>query len=149
MTDVLTKKQRSYNMSQIRAKNTKPEIKFRKLLSDRGIKNYKTNYSSLLGKPDMIFIKNRVVVFIDGCFWHKCPLCFVKPKTRTRFWMKKITENLGRDKIVNNELKKSGWSVIRIWEHDVERNPERTILRLLKILGRRCHRIPISLHTNF
>ncbi len=122
MTDVLTKKQRSYNMSQIRAKNTKPEIKFRKLLSDRGIKNYKTNYSSLLGKPDMIFIKNRVVVFIDGCFWHKCSKHFIKPKSNIKFWENKINENVRRDKEVNTAYKNAGLKIIRIWTHRLKQN---------------------------
>lgn len=149
MTDVLTKKQRNYNMSQIRARNTKPEIKFRKLLSNKGIKNYKINYSSLPGKPDIVFIKNRVAIFIDGCFWHKCPVCFIKPKTRVKFWMEKIRENLQRDREVNKELKKKDWSVIRIREHDVERNSEQILLRFLKILRHKRYRIPIFLRISY
>ena len=140
MTDVLTKKQRSYNMSQIRSKNTGPEVKLRRLLSNRGFKNYRINYSTLLGKPDIVFTKKRIAIFIDGCFWHKCPVCFVRPETKVKFWMKKIQENLKRDKKVNTGLKKRGWSVIRTWEHDVEKNPARILAKLVKILRRKHYR---------
>lgn len=134
MVDVLTKKQRSYNMSRVRATNTEPEVKLRRLLSDKGFKNYKINYSTLLGKPDIVFIKRRIAIFIDGCFWHKCPVCFVKPETRIKFWMEKIQENLKRDRKVNAGLKKKGWSVIRIREHAVEKNPEQVLSKLVKVL---------------
>ncbi|MBI4085042.1 MAG: very short patch repair endonuclease [Candidatus Liptonbacteria bacterium] len=136
MTDVLTKKQRSYNMSRIKAENTGPEIKLRKLLSGKGFKNYRVNYSNLPGKPDIVFVKKHVVVFTDGCFWHKCPICFTKPKTSIKFWAKKIQGNLKRDKKVNRELKKKGWLVIRLWEHDLERNSNQILSKLVKILKR-------------
>jgi len=134
MADVLTKKQRSYNMSQIRARNTRPEVKFRKLLSKAGFGNYRVNYNSLYGKPDIVFVKNHVVIFVDGCFWHRCHVCFTRPKTRSKFWMEKIRENLRRDRKVNKELKRKCWSVIRIWEHDVEKNSEQILAKLVKIL---------------
>ena len=131
MTDVLTKEQRSYNMSMIRAANTKPEIALRKLLFARGIRGYRLHYE-LMGKPDVVFPKRKVAVFIDGCFWHKCPKCFVRPVTRRKFWEKKIDSNTKRDKIVNRELKKKGWKVLRIWEHEIKN--EKTIKR--KIIDR-------------
>lgn len=137
MADVLTKKQRSYNMSQIRAYNTGPEIKLRRLLSNKGFKNYRINYGPLLGKPDIVFIKKRIAIFLDGCFWHKCSVCFVKPRTRNKFWMKKIKKNLKRDRKVNAGLKKKRWSVIRIQEHAVEKNPERILAKLVKVLRRK------------
>ena len=119
MADVLTKEQRSYNMSMIKAKNTRPEIVLRKLLSSHGIRGYRIHYK-LTGKPDIVFPKKKIAVFIDGCFWHKCHECFVKPETNRGFWNKKIDSNVKRDRIVNLELKEKGWKVIRIWEHEIK-----------------------------
>lgn len=120
MADVLTKKQRSYCMSQIRSRNTQPEIILRKAISSEGIRGYRLNYK-LLGKPDIVFPKRKIAIFIDGCFWHKCPVCFIRPETNRRFWNKKIVSNVKRDKIVNAELKRKGWKIIRIWEHEIEK----------------------------
>lgn len=118
MTDVLTKEQRSYNMSMIRGKNTKPEIALRKLLFASGLRGYRLHYR-LPGKPDIVFPKGKTAVFIDGCFWHKCPRCFMEPGTNREFWKKKIESNVKRDKIVNAELRKKEWKVLRIWEHEM------------------------------
>ncbi len=118
MTDVLTKKQRSYNMSMIRGKNTQPEIILRKAVLGAGIRGYRLNYK-LPGKPDIVFPKNKIAIFIDGCFWHKCPKCFIKPETNKKFWDNKIDSNVKRDRFVNVELREKGWKIIRIWEHEI------------------------------
>lgn len=133
MTDVLTKQQRSFNMSQIKGTNTKPEIKLRKLLWQNGLRGYRTNYS-LLGKPDVVFTRKKLAVFIDGCFWHKCKRCFVKPATRTNFWMKKIDGNVKRDRVVNQKLKNEGWKVLRFWEHQLKKNSEYMMTEIVKNL---------------
>lgn len=116
MVDVLTKKQRSHNMSMIKSRNTRPELIIRKLLSLNGIRGYRINYK-LVGKPDIVFTKYKLAVFIDGCFWHKCPQCFKQPENNKEFWEKKIEGNVRRDKTVNNKLRKDGWKVLRFWEH--------------------------------
>lgn len=134
MTDVLTKSQRSFNMSHIRGRDTKPEIKFRELLFARGIKGYRVNYK-LTGRPDVVFTKKKLAVFIDGCFWHKCKKCFVKPATRTDFWMKKIEGNLMRDKLINRQLQKEEWRVLRFWEHQLRKKPERIVLKIISSLN--------------
>lgn len=121
MSDVLTRKERSYNMSMIKCSNTKPEISLRKFLFDSGYRGFRLNYK-LLGKPDIVFPQKKVALFIDGCFWHKCPKCFKKPETNKKFWRVKIDANVKRDKIVNRLLKKQGWDVIRIWEHEIKNN---------------------------
>lgn len=126
MTDVLTNEQRSYNMSQIRAKDTKPELVIRKLLFEKGIRGYRIHYN-LPGKPDIVFVRKKVVIFVDGCYWHKCPVCFIEPRTRRDFWMKKINGNAKRDKKVNELLKNEGWNVLRFWEHDVRKNPNKVV----------------------
>jgi len=121
-------------MSQIKGKDTQPEIILRKALSSAGLKGYRLHYK-LLGKPDIVFPKKKIMVFIDGCFWHKCPKCFIKPKTNKSFWNKKIDSNVKRDDIVNLELKRKGWEVIRIWEHELRK--EKIIKR--KILDKIIH----------
>src|SRR3989338_4707861 len=112
MADVLTKKQRSYCMSRIRAEDTRPEIIFRKAIAGAGIQGYRLHYK-LLGKPDIVFPKRRIAIFIDGCFWHKCPKCFPDLSTAKRYWVNKIQSNIDRDIRVSKELKKTGWKVIR------------------------------------
>ena len=119
MADVHSKKQRSYNMSRIRSKNTKPEIKFRKLLYEAGLRGYRLN-SKLKGRPDIILTRCRLAIFIDGCFWHKCPRHCRFPSSNVNYWTKKINGNVRRDRNVEKELKKRKWIVIRFWEHDLK-----------------------------
>lgn len=133
MTDVLTPKQRKYNMSRIRGKNTVPEIKLRKMLFASGIRGYRIHYN-LPGKPDLVFVKKKIAVFIDGCFWHKCPVDFQEPETRKEFWMKKIQSNIDRDKKVNEQLKNDGWTIIRIWEHEIKKEPEEVVKKIIALL---------------
>jgi DNA mismatch endonuclease, patch repair protein len=135
MTDVLTLAQRKLNMSRIKAKNTGPEIKLRKLLSAHDIRGYRIHYN-LPGKPDIVFTKKKIAIFIDGCFWHKCPVCFQEPETRKEFWMKKIQSNIDRDKKVNDQLKDDGWTVMRFWEHDVRKNPEVIVKKISEEIER-------------
>ncbi|MCL5073656.1 MAG: very short patch repair endonuclease [Actinobacteria bacterium] len=128
----LTKEQRSYCMSQIRSKNTKAEIKLRKCLYGNGLRNYKI-HNNVLGKPDIFFSKKKIAIFIDGCFWHKCPKCFVRPKSKNEYWDKKIDKNVLRDKNVTKELKKLGFTVLRFWEHEIEKEIESCWAKFLKI----------------
>ena len=136
MVDVHTKKQRSYNMSMIKGKNTKPELLLRKLLSSNGIKGYRLNYK-LTGKPDIVFSKYGLAIFIDGCFWHKCPKCFIQPKNNKKFWKNKIKGNVERDKKVNKLLKQEGWKVLRTWEHLLRKAPNKVYTRILRILRKK------------
>jgi len=135
MPDVLTKKQRSYNMSMIRAKNTGPEMALRKILSKKQIRGYRLHYK-LPGRPDIVFPARKLAIFVDGCFWHKCPKCFVRPKTRRAFWDKKIKSNTKRDMTVNLLLKKSGWKILRLWEHLVRKSPEHAANRIITRLSK-------------
>ena len=117
MADVHSKEIRSYNMSQIRSKDTKPEILVRKYLFSRGLR-YRLHLKNLPGTPDLVFPGYKKVVFIHGCFWHGHKGCkyFVPPKTRTEWWLNKI--NTTKKKDVENalKLKKQGWKVILVWE---------------------------------
>ncbi len=128
--DTHTATQRSYNMSRIRSKNTVIETIFRKYIWSKNLKGYRIR-SKILGKPDIYFPKKRIAVFIDGCFWHKCPADFVKPKSENNYWDKKIKKNILRDKKINKELEETGEKVLRFWEHEVEKDLEKcySILR--------------------
>jgi DNA mismatch endonuclease (patch repair protein) len=117
MVDVHSKKQRSYNMSQIRSKNTKPEILVRSLVHRMGFR-YRVHQRDLPGKPDLVLKRHRKVIFVHGCFWHmhKCRYGRVKPETRARFWETKRAGNASRDKKNLRKLRKDGWKVLVVWE---------------------------------
>jgi DNA mismatch endonuclease, patch repair protein len=133
MPDVLTQEQRKYNMSRIKGKNTGPEVKLRKMLFAQGLRGYRVHYN-LPGKPDIVFVKKKIAIFVDGCFWHKCPVDFQEPETRREFWMKKINSNIERDKRVDEQLQKDGWQVIRFWEHDIRKNPDEIVKKIFSDL---------------
>jgi DNA mismatch endonuclease, patch repair protein len=135
MTDVLTETQRRYNMSRIKGRNTGPELRLRRTLYRMGVRGYRLN-CDLPGKPDLVFLRKKLVIFVDGCFWHKCPIHFVTPATRTEFWTKKIEGNVRRDRVVNNELASAGWHVARFWEHELRENPERVAGEIVDHLNR-------------
>ncbi|WP_413587006.1 very short patch repair endonuclease [Bdellovibrio sp. HCB274] len=116
--DVLTKKQRSYCMSRIRSKHTTPEKAVRIILRSLGIK-YRIN-PPIFGKPDIKVVGAKAVIFVDGCFWHKCPKHYIQPKTNRLFWNAKITKNIARDRKVDAELKNRGYAIVRIWEHETK-----------------------------
>ena len=125
--DVHTKKQRSYNMSRIKARDTKPELIIKKGLRGHGF----TYHPDILGNPDFANKKEKIAVFVDGCFWHKCPKCYKESAIRKEFWNSKINNNIRRDRKVNKELSKRGWSVIRIWEHDIKTSTKNCIRRVM------------------
>ena len=117
-------------MSQIKSKNAKPEIIIKKLIWKKGYK-YRIGHG-LIGKPDMVFSFCRVVVFIDGCFWHSCPEHCRIPLSNVAYWKQKISSNKKRDRRINSQLKKEGWRVIRVWEHDVKNNLTKAVECILK-----------------
>ena len=132
MTDVHSKEVRSFNMSQIKGKDTNPEILVRKFLFLNGIR-YRLHDKKLPGKPDLIFQKYKKIIFIHGCFWHGHEGCkyFVVPKTRTEWWLNKINRNKERDTENIMELKKGGWDIITIWECELKPNKRENKLNAL------------------
>lgn len=122
MTDVFTKAKRSEVMSRIRGSGNKAtELALAKLFRKYGITGWRRN-QPLFGKPDFTFRRQRVVVFVDGCFWHGCPRHFNMPANNQAFWERKLTANKERDRLVTQTLRKQGWRVIRVWEHDLSAN---------------------------
>lgn len=115
--DSLSKEKRSWNMSRIKGKDTKPELIVRSLLHSMGYR-YRLHQKSLPGKPDLVLKKYRTVIFVHGCFWHRHEDCryAYNPKSKVDFWEKKFQKNIERDRIKTEQLKESGWSVLVIWE---------------------------------
>ena len=123
MADVHTPEQRSYNMSCIRGKNTKPEELVRKYLFSKGFR-YRKNDARLPGKPDIVLPKYKTVVFVNGCFWHGHKGCryFVWPKNNEEFWKEKISRNIQRDLCNHQTLLEHGWKVIDVWECQLKKS---------------------------
>lgn len=118
MTDVMTAAQRSRCMSRIRSTRTKPELTLRRALSARGLRYRVKN--RLIGRPDIVFTRARIAVFVDGCFWHGCPIHGTKPKSNPAYWHPKIERNQVRDRVVTETLKGDGWLVLRYWDHELK-----------------------------
>jgi DNA mismatch endonuclease, patch repair protein len=121
MADIFSKKKRSEIMSKVRNKDSKIEIEFRKKLWAAGYR-YRKNATNYFGKPDIVLPKYETVIFIDSCFWHGCKKHGSIPVTQKDFWMKKIERNKERDKEVNKHYKQEGWQVVRIWEHELNKD---------------------------
>lgn len=122
--DVLTRQQRHTNMSHIRSSDTGPEVLLRKALWHNGVR-YRKNYKMLPGTPDIVIIKRKIVIFVDGDFWH-AKGHQDKPgeqiKSNRDFWVKKLSRNVEKDREINDELLQLGWLVLRFWESDIQRD---------------------------
>jgi DNA mismatch endonuclease, patch repair protein len=128
--DNLTLEQRKKNMQNIRYKDTKMEILVRSALHKKGLR-FRKNLSKLSGKPDIVFSKKKVVIFLDSCFWHLCPYHHTIPQTNPNYWVPKLKRNKKRAKEVNYQLKKEGWTVLRFWEHQVKNDFDKVIKKIL------------------
>lgn len=118
-------------MSANKGKNTKPEILLRKALCNEGIKGYRLHWKKASGTPDIAFPRRKLAIFVNGCYWHRCPQCkLTVPKSNTEFWEKKFTRNKERDQEKIRLLKKNGWNVIVIWECMIKKD----ILDVVKII---------------
>jgi DNA mismatch endonuclease (patch repair protein) len=140
MPDIFTKEKRSEIMSRIRS-TSGVEIRFRKLVSQHVYPlghRYRLNYKKAVGKPDLAFVSRRVAVFLDGDFWHgKHYMKKVLPnpaKLPQKFWRDKISGNMARDRKQNRALRKLGWKVVRIWESDFKKKPDKSLQKVLDTL---------------
>jgi DNA mismatch endonuclease (patch repair protein) len=136
MSDVFSTAKRSWVMSRIRGKDTAPEKVVRSYLHKRGFR-FRLHARALPGKPDIVLRKYRTVIFVHGCFWHHHTKCkyAVYPKNREKFWREKIDGTVLRDRKAAQLLRRAGWSVLIIWECDVERNPQ-SLVKLENALAR-------------
>jgi len=130
LADRISEEHRSWNMSRIRGRDTKPEIAVRSMLHRLGYR-FRVNRRDLPGKPDIVLPKYRTVVFVHGCFWHRHPGCKYSytPKSRVEFWADKFRKNVERDRRVRNELERLGWHVEVVWECEL-RDPDQLSERL-------------------
>lgn len=133
MADVHTRAQRSYNMSRIKGKNTKPEMLVRRFLHSQGYR-YRLHAKNLPGKPDIVLPKYKTVIFVHGCFWHGHEGCkyATLPKTRTDWWKKKIQKNAENDKFNIRKLQELNWIVIEMWQCEIKQGKINNLLTLIK-----------------
>jgi DNA mismatch endonuclease (patch repair protein) len=129
--DVHDPETRSYNMSRIRGKDTKPEVRLRSLLHRAGFR-FRIHKVDLPGKPDIVLTRYKTVVFVHGCFWHRhenCKYC-TTPRTRHEFWSKKFSSTIERDRIQHEQLEQAGWRVLVVWECELRQDAESVLVRL-------------------
>lgn len=132
MADFLTKKKRSALMAAIRSRGNKDtELAFVRILRAHRIVGWR-RHQRLLGKPDFIFRKLRLAIFVDGCFWHGCPKHSSHAAESGVYWREKLAKNAARDRLVTRTLRRNGWRVVRIWEHELSRKNEVRLLRRLR-----------------
>ena len=131
MPDNLTKEQRSYCMSRIKYKWTKQEKTLHNYLKGNKIKH--KMHPKLFGNPDILLIESNTIIFLHGCFWHKCPKCYIEPKTKKDYWIPKINRNVERDIINTKKLKEDGYNILIIWEHEIKKDFVNVISKIKKI----------------
>ncbi len=132
MSDIWTKAKRSDVMSRIRSSGNKAtELKLIALFRAHGVTGWRRK-APVFGKPDFVFPRHKLAVFVDGCFWHGCPLHATQPKTNAKFWREKIARNQARDRLVTRTLRRAGWRVLRIWSHELTRKDEPRLLARLR-----------------
>lgn len=131
--DKVSKEVRSKIMSKIRSTNTTPELLLREALEG----SYMRYQPKIEGKPDFANKTKRVAVFVDGCFWHKCPKCFRPPKSNKKYWRPKIDRNVEKDKKTTMILEKQGWMVLRFWEHEVFQDADACAKKVIENLNDR------------
>jgi len=133
MPDKFSRETRSKIMQAIRSKHTKPEVLLRKALFAKGYR-YRLHYGK--EKIDIALPGKKVAVFVDGCFWHMCPKHGHVPKSRKRYWVPKLKKNIQRAKEKDKRLKKAGWRVIHVWEHELEKL-DRAIGKVVKFIKKK------------
>ncbi len=120
--DTFSKSERSKIMASVKSRGNKStELQFVSILKDKGIRGWRRNYP-LIGNPDFVFPRQKIAVFIDGCFWHKCPKHCRLPASNKDYWNNKIEKNKIRDNKITKTLRANDWQVIRIWEHEIKSN---------------------------
>jgi len=130
--DTFSKTERSKIMASVKSRNNKStEIRFLSILKEKGVTGWRRNYP-VAGRPDFVFPRLKVAAFIDGCFWHSCPKHCRLPASNRDYWNRKIERNRIRDKKTSKALRKKGWTVIRIWEHEINTSGLNRKLNLIK-----------------
>ncbi|SDM42093.1 T/G mismatch-specific endonuclease [Geodermatophilus siccatus] len=126
---------RSRNMQANRRVDSKPEVRLRSALHARGYrfrKDHRLDLDGVRVRPDIVFTKRRVAVFVDGCFWHVCPVHGREPTRNEWYWTPKLRRNIERDRRADTALTSAGWTVVRVWEHET---PEEALAAVLRAVG--------------
>ena len=131
--DTVSRKKRSDTMRAIKSKDSVLEKKFRQTFTKAGYK-YKRNVAKITGKPDIVFPKQRLAIFLDSCFWHGCKKHCRLPSSNRKYWLNKIENNRKRDARITRYLRRIGWRVIRLWEHQLKTNPSENIETIRRML---------------
>jgi DNA mismatch endonuclease Vsr len=126
--------ERSRIMRAVPDKNTSAKLALRHSLSNAGVRGYRLHDNRVPGKPDLVFPRAKLAVFVDGCFWHRCPSCYREPKTNQQYWIMKVQRNKDRDRKVNELCLSAGWRVVRLWEHEVLHETELASAKLMGVL---------------
>jgi len=134
--DNLSIEDRKKTMRLVKSKKTGPERRLRAMLSGMGLKGWCVNVEDIIGKPDFAFPEEKIAIFVDGCFWHKCPICNrTLPESNRDYWENKIARNVQRDLENITKLEEAGWRVLRIWEHQLtKRTSLNPIAKEIKVL---------------
>ncbi|MCE5181522.1 MAG: very short patch repair endonuclease [Betaproteobacteria bacterium] len=134
--DKLSSEKRSRLMSRVRHNNTAPEMLLRKALWSSGLRYRLRTSSKLPGSPDLVLPNAKVAIFVDGCFWYGCPIHGSQPKTNVEFWQTKIARNRERDRQVDKKLVFLGWRVIRLWQHEIQKDIVNCVGRIAHIINK-------------
>lgn len=133
MADQFTRAQRSEIMRRVKGQNTSLELAVGTALRRAGLKGWRRHGRGVLGTPDFYRAQEKLAIFVDGCWWHGCRRCYRRPKSNTEYWDAKKARNVARRNAVTRGLRRSGWRVLRLWEHDVRSNRvERALLKFLR-----------------
>lgn len=136
MVDRWAPEKRSEVMSRIRSTGNKnTELRLIQLFRLNGLSGWR-RHQDLFGRPDFTFRRERVVVFVDGCFWHGCPKCYRAPTSNEAYWSSKVQRNQRRDQKVSRHLRKLEWKVVRVWEHELRHTPDIAVARIRRALNR-------------
>lgn len=124
----------SKSFSGNKGKNTKPELELRKALWASGLKGYRIHYTKAAGRPDISYVGEKIAIFVNGCYWHRCPYCKLKlPKSNVDFWKDKFEKNKDRDKKKTKALKDKGWRVLTIWECQIKKDITKCVNKIRKL----------------
>jgi DNA mismatch endonuclease (patch repair protein) len=137
MVDVFSPAKRAAIMSRVRGQGgERTELALARIMRRHKISGWR-RHQAVFGKPDFVFWRERLAVFVDGCFWHGCPKHGSLPESNRAFWARKLVQNRARDRFVRDALRKTGWNVLRIWQHELKpKNELRVVTRIRKRLAR-------------
>lgn len=129
MTDNLSPTDRVKTMRAVKSQGTGPERRLRAMLAGMGVSGWRLNYEKAPGNPDIAFPEEKIAIFVDGCFWHGCPECNRPlPQKNRDYWKRKIERNIARDQRYNEELSEEGWTILRIWGHELKKRADLSLV---------------------